>query len=257
MYTFYLILDLPQRTGACAASTHRNQGSHARLNTSPARRAGVNTLARSLGALGLTTPSFSLALTDMCCPLPEPHILAGKQMRLLYSALFKTGSQAAGKEGPVILSSAKELSSFSYFQRNSINEMFTFFSRTFANQKNLAPGARTSVKQQQFQCHMYVSPFGVTAVCFADDEYPARVAFGYLSKLCDDFWQAAGAQLTPSMEDNCMGSLFQVRCSHRRLCSSPDYGRAMIHLTDPPCCAHRRGTQSCWYSSRIHPRQIS
>lgn len=130
-------------------------------------------------------------------------------MKLVWSALFKTGSQAPGKEGPIILSSAKELSSFSYFQRSSVNEMFTFFARTFANNSNLAVGARTSVKQQGFQCHMYISPAGVTAVCYADDEYPARVAFGYLSKLCEDFSQATGGQLPASTEDNCV-SLFQV-----------------------------------------------
>ena len=131
-------------------------------------------------------------------------------MRLLYSALFKTGSSAAGKEGPVILTSAKELSSFSYFQRSSIGEMFTFFSRTFANNKNLAPGARTSVKQQGYLCHMYVSPFGVTAVCFADEEYPSRVAFGYLSRLCEVFSEATGGHLPSSNEDNCVSS-FQVQ----------------------------------------------
>ena len=114
-------------------------------------------------------------------------------MRLLFSCLFKTGSVATGKEGPVILSTAKELSSFSYFQRSSVGEMFTFFSRTFAANKNLAPGARTSVKQQGYLCHMYVSPFGVTAVCFADDEYPSRVAFGYLSRLCEVFSDGGGA----------------------------------------------------------------
>ena len=35
--------------------------------------------------------------------------------KLLYSAIFKTGSTAVGKEGPVLLTSAKEVSSFSYF----------------------------------------------------------------------------------------------------------------------------------------------
>jgi len=135
-------------------------------------------------------------------------------MKLVWSALFKTGSQAPGKEGPIILSSAKELSSFSYFQRSSVNEMFTFFARTFANNSNLAVGARTSVKQQGFQCHMYISPAGVTAVCYADDEYPARVAFGYLSKLCEDFSQATGGQLPASTEDNCV-SLFQA--AHTKL----------------------------------------
>lgn len=135
-------------------------------------------------------------------------------MKLVWSALFKTGSQAAGKEGPVILTSAKELSSFSYFQRSSVNEMFVFFARTFANNKNLAVGARTSVKQEGFQCHMYISPTGVTAICYADDEYPARVAFGYLSKLCEDFSQAAGGQLPSSTEDNCVSS-FQA--AHTKL----------------------------------------
>merc|ERR1711935_50900 len=52
------------------------------------------------------------------------------------------------------------------------------------------PGQRTSVKHEAFLCHMYCSPGGITACCFADAEYPSRVAFGYLSKLCEDFTQA-------------------------------------------------------------------
>ena len=135
-------------------------------------------------------------------------------MRLLFSAIFKTGSVAAGKEGPVILSSAKELSSFSYFQRSSIGEMFTFFSRTFANNKALLPGARTSVKQQGYLCHMYVSPVGITACCFADDEYPSRVAFGYLSRLCEMFAEMTGGKLPSDTADNCVPS-FQV--PHQKL----------------------------------------
>merc|ERR1712054_236748 len=127
---------------------------------------------------------------------------AGKGMRLLFSALFKTGSVAPGKDGPAMMTVAKELSSFSYFQRSSIGEMMTFFSRTFANNKDLTPGARTSVKQEQFRCHMYVSPFGVTAVCFADEEYPQRVAFAYLSKLTDSFGEATGGKPITSNEDN-------------------------------------------------------
>ena len=142
-------------------------------------------------------------------------------MRLLFSALFKTGSVAAGKEGPPILTSAKELSSFSYFQRSSMGEMLTFFARTFAANKNLAPGARTSVKHEQFLCHMYVSPFGVTAVCFADQEYPARVAFGYLSKLCDDFTAATGGQAIASNEDNSVPS-FQ-----------PQHTKLLVQFQDP------------------------
>ena len=140
-------------------------------------------------------------------------------MRLLFSSIFKTGSQAAGKQGPVLLTSAKEVGSFGYFQRSSLVEMMTFFSRTFAANKNLAPGARTSVKQEGYFCHLYVSPLGLTAVCFADSEYPARVAFGYLSKLCEDFMQTTGGQFSSATEDNCMSAAFQVRS--RTLGASP------------------------------------
>ena len=79
-------------------------------------------------------------------------------MKLCYSVVFKTGSTAPGKEGPIILTSAAELSSFGYFQRSSIKEMFLFFSRTFA--KNVSPGQRTSVKHEGFLCHLYSSPGG-------------------------------------------------------------------------------------------------
>jgi len=127
-------------------------------------------------------------------------------MRLVYSCVYKTGSTAPGKEGPVILTSAAELSSFGYFQRSTIKETFVFFSRTFA--KNVSPGQRTSVKQEGFLCHLYCSPGGITAVCFADAEYPSRVAFGYLSKLCEDFTQATGGKLSDSGEDGCMDAQF-------------------------------------------------
>ena len=185
-------------------------------------------------------------------------------MRLLYSAVFKTGSaQGAGKEGPVLLTSAKELSSFSYFQRGTIGEMFAFFSRTFAANKGLAPGARTSVKHQSFLCHVYVSPFGVTAACFADDEYPQRVAFGYLSKLCEDLQQATGGQFPTSTEDNCVAA-FQVgspspptplapRCLLDRPSSAPDGSPSC----GPPLVLCRQPTRSCCFSFRTLRRQIS
>ena len=75
----------------------------------------------------------------------------------------------------------------------------------------LVPGARTSVKQEGYFCHLYVSPFGVTAVCFADSEYPARVAFGYLSKLCEDFMQLTGGSFSSSTKEDSMGPVFQTQ----------------------------------------------
>ena len=138
------------------------------------------------------------------------RFLRGTMVKLCYSALFKTGTQAPGKDGPVNLNSVSELSFIGYFQRSSVLEMFNFFARTFANNSQLAVGARTSVKQQGYYCHLYVSPIGVTAVCFADEDYPARVAFGYLAKVCEDLAQSTGGQLPNSLEDNCL-SAFQAR----------------------------------------------
>lgn len=130
-------------------------------------------------------------------------------MRLLYSAIFRTGS-----EGPTILSSAAELSSFGYFQRSSVKEMMVFFSRTFAK-SNSAPGQRTAVKHEGYLCHLYTSPSGVTGVCFADAEYPSRVCFGYLSKLCEDFVQVTGGRFSSDTTDGCMDAAFGTQ--HQRL----------------------------------------
>jgi len=132
---------------------------------------------------------------------------------MLFSALYKSKSEAPGKDGPVVLTYATELSSFGYFQRGWAKDMMFFFARTMA--KNATPGQRTSVKEEGYLCHMYVSPAGMTAVCFADNEYPARVAFGYLSKLCEDFVQVTGGQLSASTDDNCMDAAFQA--THAKL----------------------------------------
>ena len=74
------------------------------------------------------------------------------------------------------------------------------------------------------------APPGITAVCFADAEYPSRVAFGYLSKLCEDFMQATGGRLAESTEDGCMDAAFPVPAS-----AHP----TTISLPPPPFCLPR------------------
>tara|TARA_B100000524_G_scaffold345956_1_gene245368 strand:- start:1840 stop:1974 length:135 start_codon:yes stop_codon:yes gene_type:complete len=43
-------------------------------------------------------------------------------MKLVFSAIYKAGSKAANSDGPVMLTSAADLSSFGYFQRSTIKE---------------------------------------------------------------------------------------------------------------------------------------
>jgi len=62
---------------------------------------------------------------------------------------------------------------------------------------------------------------GITGVCFADAEYPSRVAFGYLAKLCEDFTQATGGNLGSSSEDGCMDAAF------------PGHAKLLLQFQDP------------------------
>lgn len=134
-------------------------------------------------------------------------------MHILFSALYKAGSECPGKDGPVLLTSADELTHVGYFQRSTVREMMRFFSRQFAKGAK-DPGQRTSVKQEGFLCHIYVSPTGVVAACFADEEYPTRVAFGFLSKLCEDFLQATGGNLSGAVADGHFDAPFQTTHSN-------------------------------------------
>ena len=53
----------------------------------------------------------------------------------------------------VILSSANDLSSFSFYQRGSLAEFMTFFSKTVA--ERTASGQRQSVEEQNNVAHVY------------------------------------------------------------------------------------------------------
>lgn len=50
-----------------------------------------------------------------------------------------------------------------------------------------ARGSRTSVKEQEDLCHVYVQSDSLAGVVTADSEYPSRVAFTLLEKALDEF----------------------------------------------------------------------
>jgi synaptobrevin family protein YKT6 len=113
-------------------------------------------------------------------------------MKLLGIALLNTNTAA---EDAIMLVQASELSAFGYFQRGSVGEMITFFSKTIA--KRTPPGQRQSVQNQEYFVHVYLRGDGLCGCITADTEYPARVAFSLIAKLMDDFsiafpqWAAA------------------------------------------------------------------
>uniref|UniRef100_A0A673T638 Synaptobrevin homolog YKT6 n=2 Tax=Suricata suricatta TaxID=37032 RepID=A0A673T638_SURSU len=90
-----------------------------------------------------------------------------------------------GEPKAVLLKAAYDVSSFSFFQRSSVQEFMTFTSQLIVERS--AKGSRASVKEQEYLCHVYVRNDSLAGVVIADSEYPSRVAFTLLEKVLDEF----------------------------------------------------------------------
>ncbi|XP_027889608.1 synaptobrevin homolog YKT6 [Xiphophorus couchianus] len=95
------------------------------------------------------------------------------------SVLFKGATKAN------LLKAAYDLSSFSFFQRSSVQEFMTFTSALIAERTSV--GTRASVKEQEYLCHVYVRNDNLSAVVISDSEYPQRVCFTLLDKVLEEF----------------------------------------------------------------------
>lgn len=89
------------------------------------------------------------------------------------------------KISPTVLSSAYELSSFSYFQRGSVKEVALFVSREVAQRSK--KGERQSITHQGHLCHSFVHPAGIACALLTDTEYPQRVAFNLCNIAVENF----------------------------------------------------------------------
>jgi len=87
----------------------------------------------------------------------------------------------------VILSNASDLSSFSFYQRGSVGEFMSFFSKTVA--ERTPQGQRQSVQENNYTAHVYNRGGAeqLAGVIITDQEYPVRPAFSLLTKLLDEF----------------------------------------------------------------------
>uniref|UniRef100_A0A3B3Q3I1 YKT6 v-SNARE homolog (S. cerevisiae) n=1 Tax=Paramormyrops kingsleyae TaxID=1676925 RepID=A0A3B3Q3I1_9TELE len=79
-----------------------------------------------------------------------------------------------------LLKAAYDLSSFSFFQRSSVQEFMTFTSALIVERSST--GTRSSIKEQEYLCHVYVRNDSLGGVVIADGEYPSRVCFTLLDK---------------------------------------------------------------------------
>ncbi|KAM3867412.1 synaptobrevin homolog YKT6 isoform 2-T2 [Diretmus argenteus] len=84
-----------------------------------------------------------------------------------------------------LLKAAYDLSSFSFFQRSSVQEFMTFTSALIVERSS--HGSRASVKEQEYLVHVYVRNDSLSAVVISDTEYPPRVCFTLLEKVLEEF----------------------------------------------------------------------
>lgn len=78
-----------------------------------------------------------------------------------------------------------DLSGFGFFQRSSVQEFMTFFSRTVAERTN--PGQRQIIEENNYVFYAFARAEGLTGIIISDSEYPQRVAFSLLNKILDEF----------------------------------------------------------------------
>ncbi|CCM06295.1 uncharacterized protein FIBRA_08546 [Fibroporia radiculosa] len=95
--------------------------------------------------------------------------------------------QAPPNTACTVLSSASDLSGFSFYQRPSVGEFMSFFSRTIS--ERTPAGQRQSVQENNYTAHVYNRGGAeqLAAVVITDHEYPVRPAFSLLTKLLEDF----------------------------------------------------------------------
>ncbi|KAG7192236.1 palmitoyltransferase [Scheffersomyces spartinae] len=101
-------------------------------------------------------------------------------MQIYYIGLIRT---TGGKS--LELSSAKELSSFSFFERSSINQFMTFLAETIAERTEA--GQRQSVEEKGYICHAYTRSDGLSCAVITDKEYPIRPAHTLMNKVVDEY----------------------------------------------------------------------
>lgn len=103
-------------------------------------------------------------------------------MHIYYIGIVKTGGDG------VELARAKDMSSFSFFERGSVDQFMSFFANTVSTRTK--PGERQSIEEGNYIGHVHARTEGVAGVLIADKEYPSRVAFSVLNKVLDEYLAA-------------------------------------------------------------------
>lgn len=119
-------------------------------------------------------------------------------MKIYYIGILRTG------EKTLELTSARDLSQFSFFERTGVSQFMTFFSETVA--QRTAAGQRQSIEEGNYIGHTYTRSEGLACVVITDKDYPVRPVYTLINKILDEYlslhpaneWKSVAAT-TPSL----------------------------------------------------------
>ncbi|EGV62267.1 palmitoyltransferase [Yamadazyma tenuis] len=101
-------------------------------------------------------------------------------MKLYYIGIIKTSGSKA-----VELAHAKDLSQFSFFEKNGVSQFMTFFAETVSQRTQ--SGQRQSVEEGNYIGHTYARSEGLACVIISDKEYPVRPAYSLINKVLEEY----------------------------------------------------------------------
>lgn len=91
---------------------------------------------------------------------------------------------------PVLLSSAKELSTFGYFNHSAVSESIVFTSRTIVARTHYGQRQTIFGTEPPLVYHVYVRDDGLAGVAITDNEY--RVAFKVINRMLNEYETVTG-----------------------------------------------------------------
>lgn len=106
-------------------------------------------------------------------------------MKIYYIGIIRPNNNNNNNSKTLSLAEEKDLSSFSFFQRSSVDQFMTFFAQTIAERTDI--DQRQSIEEGDYVGHVYTRKEGISGVLITDKSYPIRPAFTLLNKICEDF----------------------------------------------------------------------
>ena len=135
------------------------------------------------------TPPFFTAMKIFAIGICRPNTPGG-------------GGGETKADEPVIITQVFDVAEFNFFQRSSVRQFLTAFTRIFV--KRTTPGKRLAVEHEGHVVHTWTLTNNLSGCVICDKEYPSRVAFALIRKVLDEFMQAHTEPAWKAMGENAL-----------------------------------------------------